>query len=84
MDRRREEASQVMTRRLCMALVLASLVQDDDGDGLLKDRGRQRIFMDEIVTDDCNVNGNRLRSVAIRSGRNLTWQSMKPFRAQQV
>lgn len=37
-----------------------------------------------VVLHDSKLNGNRLRSVAIRSGRNLTWQSMKPFRAQHV
>lgn len=37
--------------------------------------------MDVIVIDDYDMNGSQLGSVATRSGPNLPWQSMKPFRA---
>lgn len=70
-----------LTVGLTVGLILSVV---DDGEGMLKEGGRGRIFMDVVVPHDSEVNGNRLRSVAIRSGRNLTWQSMKPFRAQHV
>lgn len=44
----------------------------DDGNGMLKNGGRWRVFMDVIVVDDYDVNGSRVHSVATRSGRNLT------------
>lgn len=40
--------------------------------------------MDVMVVDDYDVNGSRLGSVATRRSRNLTGQSMKPFKAQHV
>lgn len=70
-------------RDICWALALALSVEDG-GDGMLKDGGRGRIFMDVVIFDDCDVDGIHRRSVAIRSRRNLTWQSMKPFRAHHV